>query len=304
MTAMRLAARQSVHNSQLAAVVRLFSSSVLNDMARTGRSPLFRRLVNGSNLDYLIGPNEPIRNIFDPAFSVFKSRNNRHEYVYKTAITHKVLLGVHSLQTASMLTEFRVENCKADVAILNGTSTVYEIKSERDRLDRLQSQVNSYRKAFANVHVITGSNHVEEVIKKIPPDIGILVLTNRFQISTIREAQGSVENVEPEVVFNSLRLGESKRILESLGFSLPNLPNTQMYEELRKRFVSLTSRQTHDGMVQELRTSRSLQPLADLAKSLPWSLRAALFSTRLRKTDHSRLLATLDTPLKNTKSWV
>ncbi|MEI9986083.1 MAG: sce7726 family protein [Aliidongia sp.] len=53
------------------------------------------------------------------------------------SVTQKILMGKHSLRTASMLNEFRAGSCKADLVILNGTATVYEIKSERDSLTRL-----------------------------------------------------------------------------------------------------------------------------------------------------------------------
>lgn len=45
-------------------------------------------------------------------------------------IANKILLGKHSLNTSHMLSEFRVGYNKADVVIINGTSSVYEIKSE------------------------------------------------------------------------------------------------------------------------------------------------------------------------------
>jgi len=185
---MSITPRLSLDASQLASVARLFSSSVLQEAARLGKSPLFSRLAKASNLVETISPTDPVRNLFDVAFSLLKRKHYRHEYVYKAAITHKVLLGVHSLQTASMLTEFRVGSCKADVAILNGTSTVYEIKSERDKLDRLEAQVSAYRQVFAKVNIITGKNHLKAVLASVPPDVGVLLLTDRFKISTVREA--------------------------------------------------------------------------------------------------------------------
>src|SRR6266568_1535168 len=113
---------------QLAAISRLFSSSVVHEMARKGRSPLFARLVSQSQLLGSISLSERVYTLFDAAFSLLKREGYRHEYIYKAALTHKILLGKHSLQTASMINEFRVGDCKADVAILNGTATVYEVK--------------------------------------------------------------------------------------------------------------------------------------------------------------------------------
>ena len=97
---------------QLAAISRLFSSSIVREMARKGRSPLFARLAAQSQLLRSISSSERVYALFDAAFSLLKREGYRHEYIYKAALTHKILLGKHSLQTASMINEFRVGECK------------------------------------------------------------------------------------------------------------------------------------------------------------------------------------------------
>lgn len=77
--------------------------------------------------------NSRVADAFEAALSILRTGHHRDEYVYKAALTQKVLLGTHSLKTACMINEFRVADCKADLVILNGTAAVYEIKSERIR---------------------------------------------------------------------------------------------------------------------------------------------------------------------------
>lgn len=293
-----------LENQQLTAISRLFSASLIRELARKGRSPLFARLANESSLLEHIVPQAPIRDLFDSAFSLLKRKNYRHEYIYKAAITHKVLLGTHSLQTAVMLNEFRVGNNIADTVVLNGTSTVYEIKSERDTLARLEQQLSSYRKVFAKVNIITGENHLSSVLQTAPEDVGVLVLTDRFQISTVREAINSPGRTIPEVVFDSIQLHEAKKILKKLNVEIPKLPNTQMYRALREKFVKLTPSEAHDGMVQVLRASRSLLPLEELVTALPSSMQTVALSTPLRKQDHVRLLKAMDTPINEAIKWM
>ena len=109
--------------------------------------------------------------MFDAAFATLRQSGLRNEYVYKAALTHRVLMDKHSLRTACMLSEFRVGECKADIAILNGTTTVFEIKSERDLLMRFERQIDAYRRVFASVYVIAGENHVEAVLRAAPLDV-------------------------------------------------------------------------------------------------------------------------------------
>ena len=294
----------SLEVPQLSAASRLFSASVFNELARKGKSPLFLRLARDSTLLNSISHQSAlVRDLFDVAFSVLKKKNYRHEYVYKSAITHKILLGRHSLQTSVMLNEFRAGKSKADVVILNGTTTVYEIKSERDKLARLPQQLSSYREVFAQVNIITGLKHQDAVLEIVPGDVGVLLLTDRFQISTIRKAVNAPERTRPVAIFDSIQLSEAKKILKLMNISIPKVPNTQMHQAVRDKFAKLTPLEAQTGMIEVLRVTRNLLPLSELLGALPDSLQAAALSTPIRKRDHSKLIEAMNTPLVRAMSW-
>jgi hypothetical protein len=288
---------------QLAAISRLFSSSVVREMARRGKSPLFARLASQSLLLTSLPAYAPVRNLFEKAFSILKREGCRHEYIYKAALMHKILLGTHSLQTASMLNEFRVCECKADLVILNGTATVYEVKSERDSLSRLERQVAAYTKVFGQVYVIAAESHIDAVIRSVPEEIGILQLTSRYQISPLREAIDRRQNTSPAAIFDSIRTEEARAILLSQGVSIPTVPNTILNSVLRQLFIRLDARTAHDGLVQVLKKTRNLLPLSDLVAQLPHSLQIAALSVSLRQLDHARLVAAVNTPLEAAMAW-
>ena len=290
-------------SSQLAAVSRLFSSSVIREMARKGKSPLFARLAGETLLAESMMASGHVYSLFDSAFSLLKKRGHRDEYIYKAALTQRILLGKHSLQTASMLNEFRVGNCKADLAILNGTATVYEVKSERDSLARLERQIAAYMTVFAKVYVIAGENHVGSVLASVPTDVGVLRLDDRHHISTLRESADRPERTSPSAIFDSIRTQEARQILERLGISIPDVPNTEMSAALRQLFTRLEPRAAHEGMVSVLKTSRNLLPLAHLIRQLPLSLHTAALSVPLRKLDHARLVTAVNTRLRDAIGW-
>lgn len=290
-------------SARLAAISRLFSSSVIREMARTGRSPLFLRLAVQSDLLDFVDASNRVSDLFEVAFALLRREGHRHEYIYKAALTQRILLGKHSLQTASMLTEFRVGECKADVAILNGTATVYEIKSERDSLYRLARQVTAYARVFARVYVIAAESHVDAVIASVPGDVGILRLSDRHHISTVREAADHPERTSPAAIFDSIRTDEARLILMTQGVTIPVVPNTILSAVLRDLFVTLDPSTAHSGMVQVLKKTRNLLPLSDLVAQLPPSLQTAALSVPLRKLDHSRLVTAVNTRLNEALSW-
>jgi hypothetical protein len=288
---------------QLSAISRLFSSSVIREMGRKGKSPLFARLADQSGLRSSLAARGRVRDLFDTAFSLLKREGYRHEYIYKAALTHNILLGKHSLNTASMLNEFRVGECKADLAILNGTAKVYEVKSERDSLSRLERQVDAYAQVFAQVYVIAAGNHVNAVIASVPGNVGILRLNSRHQIQTVRDAANRPECTSPAAIFDCIRTDEARKILLSQGVTIPSVPNTELNCVLRQLFIKLDPCTAHEGMVRILKKTRNLLPLSDLVAQLPHSLQTAALSVPLRRLDHTRLVAAVNARMDDAMCW-
>ncbi len=282
---------------QLAAIVRLFSPSVFREMARSGRSDYLRRLLTETGLAESCRPNTTVGEAFDSAFKILRVAGHRNEHVYRSAIINKVLLGTHSLNSASMLNEFRVRTSKADLVILNETATVYEIKSERDSLARLVAQIDNYYRVFGRVNVIASESHVAHIVKSVPSCVGVLCLSNRYQISTVREATDCTDRICPVTVLESLRAAEAVEILESLDIPVPQVPNTRRHALLRELFAPVDPVMLHKEMVQTLRKTRNQAPLQDLVSAMPYSLKAAALTVSVRRSDHGRLIDAVRTPL-------
>lgn len=288
---------------QISAASRLFSSAVFKEMSKKGKSGLFSRLLQQSGIAEALSEAAQVSDAFEAAFSTLRAVGHRDEYIYKAALTHKVLLGTHSLKTASMLTEFRAGPCKADLVIFNGTATVYEIKSERDSLARLERQLEAYRKVFACAYVIASEDHVAGVEAIAPYDVGILCLTKRQRITTVRKAVDAPERICPVSLFESLRTAEAVQILRNLGEPVPQAPNTRLHAALREQFKGLSPALVHAEMVKVLKRSRNLLPLSDLVNELPASLHAAALTISVRRSDHGKLVAAVNTPLRDALNW-
>tara|TARA_R110002124_G_scaffold267777_3_gene435183 strand:- start:48720 stop:49607 length:888 start_codon:yes stop_codon:yes gene_type:complete len=293
----------TVSTTELSALTRLFSSAVFQQLARKGRSALFGRLLGETRLVEMCAKEGRVGDAFEAAFSILRVAGLRDEYIYRSALTHKILMGKHSLRTASMLNEFRAGTCKADLVILNGTSTVYEIKSERDSLARLINQVENYKRVFASVNVVVGERHVDGVRLILPEDVGILCLSHRYRIATVRDAVDCPERICPATVFESLRSAEAASILKALSIAVPEVPNTQRHAAMRALFAHLDPVALHREMVRTLKRTRDLAPLAYLVDRLPRSLHAAALSIPVRRADHARIVEAISTPLGESMAW-
>jgi len=275
----------------------------MRELSSRGKSPMFSRIAKQTQFFDHLDKECLVGTVFDEVFKVLRKKQLRHEYVYKSAIAHRILLGKHSLNTAAILNEFRACDSKADSVILNGTSTAYEIKSERDTLSRLKGQLDSYRKVFAQSYVITGIDHLKSIEDMSSEDVGILLLSDRYQISTVREANPSPENTDPAAIFDSIQMDEAKEVLRDNGVCIPQLPNTKVYAALKAEFIKLDPIIAHDGMVRVLKQTRSLSRLESFIGSLPMSLQSISMSTTINQRGRERLLGALQTPLYQALNW-
>jgi hypothetical protein len=289
--------------TQLSAMSRLFSSTVFRELAEKGRSVLFARLLRQADLSRDVITAETVGDAFETVFGLLKRVGSRDEYIYKAALTHRVLLGKHNLRTACMLNEFRAGECKADLAILNGTTTVFEIKSERDSLSRLQRQIENYRTVFASAFVVASEKHVVAVLAATPSDVGVLSLCRRYHITTIREAANKPEQIVPLAVLSAIRTQEAVAMARAMGCDVPKVPNTLLRRELRKIFEGQAPVAVHNAMLATLKRTRNLLPLSDLVDRLPPSLHAAVLSKPLKKSDHLRLIEAVHTPMHEAWAW-
>ena len=77
--------------------------------------------------------------------------------------------------------------------MLNGKGVVYEIKTELDKLDRLDNQINDYYEVFNYVVVITNDKHLIKVMARYKDTtVGILVLTSRNTLSEVQNLKKTI----------------------------------------------------------------------------------------------------------------
>src|ERR1700733_5110625 len=93
----------NINASELSALSRLFSSTVVRELAVKGNSAAFARLMRSSSHVFNGLKLDLVKDAFDAAFDVLKKDGLRDEYIYRAALTHRILRGTHSLRTACML---------------------------------------------------------------------------------------------------------------------------------------------------------------------------------------------------------
>lgn len=82
---------------------------------------------------------------------------------------------------------------RVDVAVVNGKMHGYEIKSERDSLERLPYQIKAYNMIFDTVSIVAANDHLEKVNILIPEFWGIYsVEKNENKARLVRKRQARI----------------------------------------------------------------------------------------------------------------
>lgn len=177
----------------------------------------------------------------------------RNEYVYKNSIINKLLLAKYSLNTTTILNEFKIGRSIADLVLLNGTSKVFEIKTELDNLYRLESQIADYKKVFEHIYVVTHADLVEKLSKEIDDKVGIITLTDKGALHTIREAQKDIAHLDSSVIIRSLRKQEYTNVLQSYFGEIPQTTSVKYFSICKEKFHEIPVCALHDLVVTELK---------------------------------------------------
>ncbi len=288
----------TINSKYLPALSRVFTPVVMDSLVYNGTSGYLKEVILNSSLINQLDTSMTLKNFFDWIYDIL-FQNYRNEYIYKNAIANKILLGKHSLNTSHMLTEFRVANCKADIVILNGTSSVYEIKSEYDSFLRLENQIKAYVKIFDHVNVITSNSQLTKLKRFLPKAIGIMILTNRNTIKTIRNSESHLNNLDVEIIFDSLRKYEYTAIIKECFGEIPDLPNTLIYKECKRLFCTLPVEKIHYLMIKNLRKRSDTKILKEFVERAPSSLIAYAFSGSAAKKKILRLTSLFDKPIES-----
>ena len=220
--------------------------------------------------------------VLDSLYSEFK-KNYKCEYVYKNTIVNKMLLGRHSLNTSTLISELNVGKSKADIVIFNGTSTVYEIKTELDSLNRLEAQLEDYLKCFDKIYVITTLENIKKLENKLSGKIGLIEYTKRGTLREHKKAESNKQNIDKKSLFSLFRKNEMLNIIKKIGFEIPDVHPRYLREECEKIFLKLSNEEAHNIAIEEIKKRKIKNEQKEIIEMAPESLKFFFLAENLNK---------------------
>ena len=284
------------NKTALRCYAKMFSTTKFDKLVESGDFSY----INSKVSKYGFNSPKPIRTIRDYLVYTYNSllNNYRNEYVYKNLIINKILLGKHSLNTTTILNEFKIGKSIADLVLLNGTSKVFEIKTELDSSFRCHSQISDYRKVFENIYLVTHITLVEKYITELEPYIGIIALTENKTLRIIRESTRYTENLDSETMIKCLRKGEYSNIIKRYFGELPKTTAVKFFSACKDLFAQIPVEALHDMMLVELkkRTIREKEKFKS-DDTVPPELKLLLWNLDYDSNNYDKLTNRLNTSI-------
>lgn len=259
---------------------RVFSKNTLNLLLSEKKDTVFyaavRRYLENSN-------GKTHENLISEIYQKLKNEY-RNEYYYKNTLLNKLLFKEHNPYTTTALTEIPVHKSKADFILINGKAIVYEIKTELDNFERLNSQLENYYKAFDHVCVVASEANLGTLPKKISNDhVGIYKISKRGNLSLVRRPIIDRSYLDHEVIFKILRKHEYEDILLNYYKFLPNVSQFQYYKECKKLFCNIEINTAYEKFRQELKKRCRIN--VDYVASVPDEIKSVVYFSNLKEAE-------------------
>ncbi len=237
---------------------RLFTQNTFFDMIQYNDTSIFDTVVK-RYIDNIEDKNngELISEIYS-----YMSKEYRNEYFYQNTLLNKLLLGKHSVNTTTALTQIPISKSKADFILINGKAVVYEIKTALDTFDRLNTQIRDYYKAFNHVCVVTSESQFEQACELLKnTNVGVYCLTSRETLSTTKRKEpiADASHLNHTTIFKILHKTEFENIIQKYYGELPKTSQVFYYGECLYKFSNIPISDAYSMFLKELKKRNKIE---------------------------------------------
>ncbi len=263
---------------------RVFTRNTLREIVECYHSDVYATAIRRCVAD---SSGKDNRQLISEIYTVLR-KEYRNEYFYKNTILNKLLLGVHKPTTTTALTEIAIGKSKADFVLINGRAIVYEIKTELDNLDRLESQISNYFKAFTRVSILTAQDHEDALQKRLSNSpVGIFILTKKGSIKERKKPQEYIGNLNKDTMFRVLRKHEYEEVIEKHFGTCPDVSQFEYYRVCKQLFCQLDTRVAYSEFVNCLKKRGQIN--VELYSQVPYELKFLVYFLGFKTDDYKRL---------------
>lgn len=172
-------------------------------------------------------------NFYKSIYGLLKE-NYPNEYIFKNQFLNTWLIRELGNSKSIIYNELRLGKVIADLAMFNGISKVFEIKTPLDKEYRLSHQLESYKKIFNEVYIII-PEHLFEKYVGFDNTVGIIT----YESSKFSLKRGATMNYEldTDLLMEILHTNEYKLIVSEFYKKIPEMNSFNQFD-LCKELIS------------------------------------------------------------------
>lgn len=222
-------------------------------------------------------------------------KHYQNEYVFKNAfLTHWLIKEIG--QTDSVVfNEFNASQSIADLAMFNGTSRAFEIKTDLDSPSRLQKQIEDYKKAFNEVYLIIHESNYN-TYRKYKNEVGLIIFDpnkqNRFEF--VKKPIQNY-NLDHSVLMQMLHTQEYKTIVKNYFDDLPQMNSFNQYEVCLNLIKQIPIEEFNALFLEQIKTRKVEKTLSSHRYK---ELNQICLALKLNKSQKHSLINNLKQPVK------
>jgi len=167
-------------------------------------------------------------------------KNYPNEYILKNEFLNKWLKKELGNCDSIIFNEFRIGKAIADLAMFNGISKVFEIKTILDKEYRLSSQIQEYKKIFNEVYIIVPKIQLAKYFE-YDESIGIITYDSNSKYFELVKKAAYKDTIDYNVLMEVLHTKEYLKIVKKHFKEIPDMNAFNQFEICKKLFSDIPS---------------------------------------------------------------
>jgi len=178
-----------------------------------------------------------------------------NEYILKNEFLTQWLKNELGNKDSVIFNELRIGKAVADLAMFNGKSRVFEIKTILDKECRLSNQIKEYKKLFNEVYIIVPSELLAKYIE-FDTNIGIITYDSSSKIFKLIQKSIINDNMDIEVLMEVLHTKEYLDIVNCYYDDVPEMNSFTQFNICKKLIAEIPSKELSRLFISKMKERR------------------------------------------------